>query len=57
QVRSSVEKQMSQLQQELLHGFPHKQAARESRPVNIPIDLTNAALPNSTIKTPPSSSL
>ncbi|CAF4614372.1 unnamed protein product [Rotaria socialis] len=28
QVRSSVEKQMSQLQQELLHGFPHKQAAR-----------------------------
>ncbi|CAF4019918.1 unnamed protein product [Rotaria magnacalcarata] len=52
QVRSSVEKQMSQLQQELLHGFPHKQTSRESRPVNIPIDLTNAALPKSTIKTP-----
>ncbi|CAF5201576.1 unnamed protein product, partial [Rotaria magnacalcarata] len=28
QVRSSVEKQMSQLQQELLHGFPHKQTSR-----------------------------
>jgi hypothetical protein len=28
QVRSSVEKQMNQLQQELLHGFPHTQAPR-----------------------------
>jgi hypothetical protein len=28
QVRSSVEKNMNQLQQELLHGFPHTQATR-----------------------------
>lgn len=28
QVRSSVERQMSQLQQELLHGFPHRQSSR-----------------------------
>jgi hypothetical protein len=28
QVRSSVEKQMNQLQQELLLGFPHSQTSR-----------------------------
>ncbi|CAF1002928.1 unnamed protein product [Rotaria sordida] len=51
QVRSSVEKKMSQLQQELLLGFPHTQTSREQRPINIPIDLTNASLSNSSLKT------
>jgi hypothetical protein len=31
QVRSSVEKQMNQLQQELLLGFPHTQTSRVCR--------------------------
>ncbi|CAF3575548.1 unnamed protein product [Rotaria sp. Silwood1] len=56
QVRTSVEKKMSQLQQELLLGYPHTQTSREQRPINIPIDLTKASLTNSTIKTSSSSS-
>jgi hypothetical protein len=49
QVRSSVEKQMNQLQQELLLGFPHTPTSREQRPVSIPIDLTNATIPKPSI--------
>lgn len=47
QVRSSVEKQMNQLQQELLLGFPNSSNERkqEERSVPIPIDLTNAGVP------------
>jgi hypothetical protein len=38
-----VEKQMNQLQQELLLGFPHTQTSRDQRPVNIPIDFTTSS--------------
>ncbi|CAF4480598.1 unnamed protein product [Rotaria socialis] len=55
QVRSYVEKQMDQLQQELEFGFPRSTKvpsltslvpapAREQEPVTIPIDLTSASL-------------
>jgi hypothetical protein len=49
QVRSSVEKQMNQLQQELLLGFPHTSTSREQRPVNIPIDFINTTTSKSSI--------
>ncbi|CAF2999656.1 unnamed protein product [Rotaria sp. Silwood2] len=55
QVRSSFEKHINQLEQEFLLGFPHTQTSREQRPINIPIDFTNASLTNSTIKTSSSS--
>ncbi|UJR31321.1 hypothetical protein I4U23_018819 [Adineta vaga] len=41
QARSSVEQQMNQLQQELLRNYPHTQASRDQRSVNIPIDTSN----------------
>ncbi|CAF1342463.1 unnamed protein product [Rotaria sordida] len=56
QVRSYVEKQMDQLQQELEFGFPrtrklplssstsHLTTPAREQPVNIPIDLTNTSL-------------
>jgi len=56
QVRSSVEKQMNQLQQELLQGFSHstpsQEIKRDPRPVNIPVDLTHAAIQRPNLSTP-----
>lgn len=52
QVRSSVEKQMNQLQQELLHGFNHSTPAQEIKRVSSPFSWSSSSSSSSSLQDP-----